>query len=196
MLTWIKKIFTKPTLGTVLPANNSSSPEEFSALRPDGFQSATLSDTQFIFDSILEEASCGHFNSEYLLPRSRDGLIHQIESSITQGKCLTHSNAQLESKIYVFLDSNYPVGFSWVLEKNKTEKKELYLLAVMPKHRRTGIGNILVSETISRFPSKTKFTARVYLKSDNILKILIKIGFKRAMKLGKSTIIRLSYVSK
>jgi len=185
MFNWLTKLFI-PKPGTMLSLNTAS--------RLDGFQPASLLDAQFILDSILAEASCGHFSSDYLLPISHSGLVHQIQSSITQRICPTHRNSLSKSAIYIFLDSNCPVGFSWVVETEKSGEKELYLLAVLPKHRKKGIGKILISETISQYPPKTKFIARLFPASQMMLRMLIAMGFKRAPNRGKSTVC-LSYVS-
>lgn len=186
MFSWLKKLFTKPRSSTVFLVEPVA--------RPDGFQLASLADAQFIFNSILAEASRGHFNSDYLFSFSRDGLIHQIQSSITQRKSPMHRNSLSESEIYIYIDGNSPVGFSWVVEAEKHGEKEIYLLTVSPSHRNKGIGKILVSKTISQYPSKTKFIARLYQASQTMLKMLIAIGFKRAPSRGKSTV-HLSYVS-
>lgn len=185
MFNWLTKLF-KPKPGTMPPLNTAS--------RPDGFQPASLLDAQFIFDSILAEASCGHFSSDYLLPISHGGLVHQIQSSITQHICPTHRNSLSKSAIYIFLDSNCPAGFSWVVETEKCGEKELYLLAVLPNHRKKGIGKILIAETISQYPSKTKFIARLYQTSQSMLRMLVAMGFKRIPNRCKSTVC-LSYVS-
>lgn len=186
MFNWLTKLFAKPQSGTPFPTDTAS--------RPDGFQLASLLDAQFIFDSILAEASCGHFNSNYLHPISHRGLVHQIQSSITQRKCPTHRNPSSESTIYIFVNSNCPVGFSWVVETEKRGEKELYLLAVSASHRKKGICKSLVSETIFQYPPKTKFIARLYQASQTMLRILISMGFKRAPNRGKTTVC-LSYIS-
>ncbi len=186
MLNWLVKLLAKPKSKTAVLTKATS--------RSDGLQPATPSDTPFIFESVLTEASSGHFTSDYLLPISHRGLMHQIQSSITQRKCPTHRNTSSESSIYVFLDSNCPVGFSWVVETEKIGEKEIYLLAVLPSHRKKGIGRALVFETISQYPPKTKFIARLYPASQTMLLMLIAMGFKRAPNRGKSTVC-LSYVS-
>lgn len=162
--------------------------------RPEGFQPATLLDEGFIFNSILAEAAHGHFSSDYRLPNMQRGLIHQIQTSIIQGVCPTHRSPISESSLYVVVKENTPVGFSWVVETDKRGEKELYLLAVSADHRVQGIGRTLVSETIARFPPKTKFIARLYQPSQVMWNMLIKMGFKRVASTAKSTK-TLSYVS-
>lgn len=179
MFNWLTKLFS----------SRRSGPQ-----RPEGFQPATLLDESFIFHSILAEAAHGHFSSNYHLPNLQLGLIDQIQSSIIQGVCPTHRSPISESSFYVVVKENNPVGFSWVVETDKRGERELYLLAVSPEHRAQGIGRTLVSETIARFPPKTKFIARLYQPSQVMLKMLIKMGFKRVPSTAKSTK-TLSYVS-
>ncbi|MBI3713341.1 MAG: GNAT family N-acetyltransferase [Burkholderiales bacterium] len=185
MINWFKRTFEQSS------DLNRATAEEI--LRCDGFQEASSEDAQFIFDSILSEISNGHFSSNYLLPLAQRGLIHQIETSIQSRHSITH-RGKCESIIYIFLSGNCPIGFSWVVETEKTGERELYMLAVSPNHRNKGIGKALILHTIAQFPSKTKFFARLYFSSLIMLRTLRAMGFKRGIKQGKKTV-WLSYVS-
>lgn len=186
MLTWLKSKFNKNH-----PAGNCTVQKEF---RRNGFQLADASDAQFVFDSIVLEASFGHFSPEYLYPMPQHGLQEQIRRSILQRRSPTHRGGESESIIYVYVDNNRPVAFSWVVEADRSGEMELYLLAVSPDTRKRGVGKTMVMETITQFPSKTKFIARLYSASHVMLRMLVAIGFKRRPRQGRTTT-HLSYVS-
>lgn len=186
MFNWLRRLFKK--LGT----NEAFAPRSTS--RPDGVQPARLCDTQYIFESVLVGASRGYFNSAYLLPGARRGLVHQIRASINHRECPTHRGSISESTIHVFVEANAPIGFIWILATENEGERELYLVAVSPGHRSKGIGKRLVSETISRFPSKTKFVSRLDRGSQAMLRVLISMGFKETSSPGARTL-SVSWVS-
>lgn len=186
MFNWLRRFFKK------FNSSEVSAPRRTS--RPNGVQPASLSDTQFIFESVLVGASRGYFNSAYLLPGARRGLVHQIRASINHRECPTHRGSNSESTIHVFVEANAPIGFMWVLATENEGERELYLVAVSPGHRSKGIGKRLVSETISRFPSKTKFVSRLSQGSRAMLNLLTAMGFEETSSPGANTM-SVSYVS-
>ena len=186
MFTWLKNKFSKNH-----PTGNGTSLTKF---RRSGFQLADISDIQFVFDSIVLEASSGHFTSEYLYPIPQHGLQQQIRNSILQRRCPTHRGGESGAAIYVYVDNNRPVAFSWVVETDRSGELELYLLAVAPDSRKGGMGKTMVMETIAQFPLKTKFIARLYPASHVMLRMLVAIGFTRRPRQGRTTT-HLSYVS-
>ncbi len=193
MFSWLTKLFAKSqnniNIKPITALQSSNAP------RSQGFQLAILSDTQFIFESILAEAANGHFNADYQLPETHAGLNHQICSSITSGKNPARHNVISQSAIYIFLDNDCPIGFSWVVETDVKGERELYLLVVSPSHRSKGIGKHLVSKTISHFPPKTKFIARLYSKSMLMSQMLIKMGFTEGKIQRAKHTKRLSFIS-
>ena len=193
MLNWLRNRFKKNTSGNSPVTNARNSTINQSTVRNDGFQPAIFSDSEFIFEAILSGASDGHFTEGYLAKIAHKGLRHQIKSSILHRECITH-RGQCKSDMYVFLENNCPVGFSWVVETDKNGEKELYALAVSPAQRKRGIGRSIAKQTIQAFPQKTKFLARLYQPSQVMLRLLISMGFKRSVKQGKTTV-WLIYVS-
>lgn len=186
MFTWLKNKFNKK-----YSTSKCTAPAKF---RSDGFQPADISDVQFVFDSIVLEASFGHFTSEYLHPIPQHGLQLQIRSSILQRRCPTHRGGESEAVIFVYVNNSRAVAFSWVVETDRRGEMELYLLAVSPDIRIGGVGRTMVMETIAQFPVKTKFIARLYPASHVMLRMLVAIGFKRRPRQGRTTT-HLSYVS-
>jgi ribosomal protein S18 acetylase RimI-like enzyme len=145
--------------------------------RPDGFQDATLEDEDYIFEQIQAEARAGHFNNDYLLPQTHSGLRAQLKSTIQQHSCQSHRPGLRRSCLFVHILNDAPVGFSWAWEGQKPGSWELYLLAVDPTHRKRNFGKGLLDGTISVFPSKTNFEARLYKSSTTMRGMLVSVGF-------------------
>jgi ribosomal protein S18 acetylase RimI-like enzyme len=201
MFNWIVRIFKGGSSGISHPAEDLSSPIELS--RPDvprhmsptprqgGFQAATMDDADFIFDSILQGARSGHFNEEYL--HSNQGLRIQIHNSISLGRCPTHRGGASTAFMYVYAEDSRTIGFSWVVKTQRRDEWELYMMAVARDCRRRGVGEKIVCETIQRLPGNAKVLARVYRASDIMLRVLLKMGFKRSTVQRQRDAISLSY---
>jgi hypothetical protein len=153
--------------------------------RPDGFQLATLSDSNIIFDMIITEAKNGHFSIAYTFATSHNSLKHQINETIKSKKC-PFNGITYNSDMYVSIDNGKTIAFSWVLKKSPTEV-ELYLMAAKLEKRGQGIGRIMTEESINKFVKGTKFTVRLYKASKIMLKIVKNIGFKMAAKQAVET---------
>lgn len=145
--------------------------------RPDGFQDASLEDEHYIFEQIQAEAGAGHFNEDFLLPRTHPGLRDQLKSSIQRHSCLSHRPGVRSSRLFVHILDGSPIGFSWVWAGQNPGSWELYLLAVEANHRTKKLGKALLDRTISVFPPKTNFEARVYEASTTMKGMLESVGF-------------------
>lgn len=173
MFDWITRLFKRPGRPQAAPP---------AARRPDGFQDALLADEDFIFDRIQAEARAGHFNKDYLLPQTHPGLRFQLRSSIQHGSCPSHRPGLANSRIFVHVLDDAPVGFSWAWDGQQAGSWELYLMAVDPTHRKKKLGKSLLSRTIEAFPSKTAFEARLYKDSTIMRRMLEATGFKPSRK--------------
>ena len=169
MLDWITRFFKRQERPHLAPAP--------ARRRPDGFQEASLEDEDFIFEQIQAEARAGHFNKDYLFSQTHSGLRIQLKSSIQQHRCPSHRPGLMSSRLFVHILNDVPVGFSWAWEGQKPGSWELYLLAVDSSHRKKGLGKALLDGTISVFPSKSNFEARLYKSSTTMKGMLESVGF-------------------
>jgi ribosomal protein S18 acetylase RimI-like enzyme len=183
MFEFIKKLFKKTETPDIPRKSN---------VRPDGFQLATLYDTDTIFRSILEESHAGHFSSNYIPPMAHPGLKHQLIQGVRNGTFPSNSKS-CEAAIFVFIEKDKAIAFSWAIQRTKNEV-ELYLIAVSPDHRRRGIGTLMVEHSIKHFTPGTTFIVRLYKKSTSMLKIVKTFGFTIAKSRGHQTT-TLSYTS-
>ncbi len=186
MIDLIKKLFNRNTPTPETIVTRPTVPKK------QGIHKATLKENKFIFNQVLASAQHGHFNRQYTQPMTHPGLKHQIDLSITLGKCPTASSkhpgriVERTSRIDVFFDSGTPVGFVWTVKNTNTEF-EIYLLAVDTQARKTGIGSQLLNHAICTIPSNNKIVARLYKASNVMMDMMIKLGFTKGKKQGVST---------
>lgn len=132
------------------------------------FREATISDQNYIFNSILREAKARHFNEAYLDQKVHEGIRHQIlltiENRIIPLSCDTYKTAIL----YVLTHENQPIGFSWVRSFDIDQKNgwEIYLMAVDPYSRNQQFGYTLFDATIKTIESSNIFVT-VYKQPSN-----------------------------
>ena len=169
--------------------NSESSEETMESPMPekpaDSIELATVSDVNFIFQSVLSEAKVGHFNQDFLLPITHTGLNKQIIDSIQTGYSPTASGV-VPSKFYVYKKNNKQVGFYWVIEDSKNIF-ELYMISVVSSERKQGIGASILTHVLEQLVGY-KVKARLYQPSKIMLAMLVKAGFKRDIKQGKNTV--------
>lgn len=111
MFEFIKKLFKKTETPDIPCKSN---------VRPDGFQLATLYDTDTIFRSILEESHAGHFSSNYIPPMAHAGLKHQLIQGVRNGTFPSNSKS-CEAAIFVFIENDKAIAFSWAIQRTKTK---------------------------------------------------------------------------
>lgn len=174
MFDWITRFFKRQEHPQLAQAGDRR--------RPDGFQDANLEDEDYIFEQIQAEARAGHFNKDYLLPPTHLGLRAQLKSSIQVHSCRSHRPGVRSSRLFVYILDDAQVGFSWAWEGQKPGSWELYLLAVEPSHRTRKLGKALLDRTISVFPPKTNFEARLYKSSTIMRGMLESVGFVTSRK--------------
>lgn len=178
MSKFLKSLFSRESMkGTI----DNSMPDKTT----NGIKSATAQDVDFIFQSVLKEAKVGHFNQDFSHPMTHKGLKKQIEDSIHTG-CAPTVSGNVPSRFYIYIKNNKQVGFYWVIKDSKSAF-ELYMISVDNTQRKQGVGTSLLSHAELNLIG-FKLKARLYHRSEIMLSMLVKAGFKRDIKQGKSTI--------
>ena len=152
------------------------------------FRPAVIEDLAYIFESIVREASNGHFSKTYLIKEAQIGLILQIESSIIQQKCISSDSCIKESRIFIYTENSHLIGFSWICSYvSKTPPEyELYLTAISPEYRIRGYGSKILNESINQLQTGTNVHMRLYAASEKMRQIAVKRGFVEGEKLAPS----------
>jgi ribosomal protein S18 acetylase RimI-like enzyme len=176
MLNWFKTLLVPQKSGATAARNAGH------RVCCNGFYPATRDHADYVLESLIAEASEGHFSVNFLRPAARQGLMQQITSSIAINRCPTHRGTISHSFIYVYLQDDRPAGFSWVLAPDTQGEHEVYLFGVSREYRGRGIGKALLTRTLTQFPVGTKFTARVYDASVAMRRLLTAIGFGKSYK--------------
>lgn len=155
------------------------------------FREATIADQEYIFSSLLREAKTGHFNQAYLHSQAHPGTRLQILSTIQNLNMPTPSGKNDDAILNVLVNSNQPIGFSWLRTFNEKHENgwEVYLMALEPSFRKQKLGQTLLDETLKIIKSPNNVFVRVYKKPINhaMSKLLSQNKFKQINTNAKDT---------
>ena len=155
------------------------------------FREATIADQEYIFSSLLREAKTGHFNQAYLDSQAHEGTRRQILSTIQNRNMPTASGKNDDAILNVLVNSNQPIGFSWLRTFNENHESgwEIYLMTLEPNFRKQKLGKVLLDETLKIIKSPNNVFVRVYKKphSPAMSKLLTQNKFKQISTNAKDT---------
>lgn len=136
---------------------------------------ASHNEGQFILELIVRNYK-DHFSPIWIIPEYQKTLIEQMQRTIDAGAC-PMPDGVYPSSIHVLVIEGRNVGFLWLLHRGESEA-EIYIMAVVPEHRRKDYAEHLINSTLSSLKTGTIATSRVKRKSREMKVLLRKLGFK------------------
>lgn len=145
-------------------------------------EGAKLSDVDFIYNRIVEEADAGYFNDRFSNDDLKNGICDQIICTTQLRKAPNNKGVQCGSVLSIVKHNNLSIGFVWCREISEENDSgwELYLTSFAPEHRGKGLGGMSVSYMLNLIHSEFDIYARIYKNRPNkpMVQILKSLGFK------------------
>lgn len=145
-------------------------------------EGAKLSDVDFIYNRIVEEADAGYFSDRFSDDELKNGICDQILCTTQLRKTPDSKGIRNGSVLSIVKHNNISIGFVWCREIREESDGgwELYLTSFAPEHRGKGLGGMSVSYMLNLIHSEFDIYARVYRNRPNkpMVHILKSLGFK------------------